>query len=83
MTHWEGPPLDAWEPWRPDEVAARLSGIAAPWCVVGGWAIDLFLGRETRPHGDLEISIPRSAFAEVRDRLSGPAMKINSGSIVI
>lgn len=82
MTHWEGPPLDAWEPWRPGEVAARLSGIAAPWCVVGGWAIDLFLGRETRLHGDLEIGIPRSTFAEVRDRLSEFAMHSVGGGEV-
>jgi hypothetical protein len=31
----------------------------APWCVAGGWAIDLFLGVLTRPHADLEIAIFR------------------------
>lgn len=25
------------------------------WCVAGGWAIDLFLERQTRPHEDLEV----------------------------
>ena len=28
------------------------------WGVVGGWAIDLFVGRATRYHGDIEIAIP-------------------------
>ena len=70
VTHWDGPPLEAWDPWLPEEAAVRLAGIEAPWCVVGGWAIDLFLGEQTRAHGDLEISIPRSAFPEVRGCLS-------------
>jgi hypothetical protein len=70
VTHWDGPPLEAWDPWLPEEAAVRLAGIETPWCVVGGWAIDLFLGEQTRAHGDLEISIPRCGFPEVRARLS-------------
>ena len=27
--------------------------------VAGGWVIDLFIGRETRSHQDIEIAIPR------------------------
>ena len=30
-----------------------------PWFVAGGWAIDLFLNRETRVHEDIEIGIFR------------------------
>jgi len=30
-----------------------------PWFVAGGWAIDLFLNRETREHEDIEIGIYR------------------------
>ena len=71
---WDGPPLEAWAPWRPDEVARRLAGVNARWYVVGGWAIDLFLGRETRAHEDLEISIPRADFPAVRARLAGFAL---------
>jgi hypothetical protein len=72
--HWDGPPVEAWDPWRPEEAAAHLLGVGVPWCVVAGWAIDLYLGRETRSHHDLEISIPRSGFAAVRGRLSGFAL---------
>ncbi|MGW1619034.1 nucleotidyltransferase domain-containing protein [Streptomyces sp. NPDC002172] len=56
------------DPWRPEQVAARLDGVGVPWCVAAGWALDLFRGERSRPHGDLEIAIPAAGFAEVRDR---------------
>jgi hypothetical protein len=70
VTHWEGPGLDAWRPWTPEEAALRLRRFDRPWCVAGGWAIDLFLGEQTRPHGDLEIAIIRSDFPLVRAALA-------------
>lgn len=57
--------------WTPGEVARRLAGIATPWCVAAGWALDLFRGRQTREHGDIEIAIPAAHFPEVRDRFPG------------
>ncbi len=63
------PDLDVWDAWRPEELAARLGRIAVPWYVAGGWAIDLFLGEERRPHEDLEIGIPRDAFDAVAGAL--------------
>lgn len=69
--HWDGPPLEAWDAWTPEQAAARLAGVAAPWCVVGGWALDVWLGRESRVHGDLEIAVPRPFFGAMRARLSG------------
>ncbi|MFJ9565531.1 nucleotidyltransferase domain-containing protein [Streptomyces fuscichromogenes] len=54
--------------WRPEQVAERLGGVGVPWCVVAGWALDLFRGGQSRPHGDLEIAVPVAGFAEVRDR---------------
>lgn len=54
--------------WRPEQVAERLGGVSAPWCIVAGWALDLFRGRQSRPHGDLEIAVPAAGFAEVRER---------------
>lgn len=70
MKHWDGPPLEAWHPWTPGEAAARLAGIGVAWCVVGGWALDCWLGRQTRDHEDLEIAIPRGDFPTVRDHLA-------------
>ncbi|MFB7126513.1 nucleotidyltransferase domain-containing protein [Kitasatospora sp. NPDC056273] len=59
--------------WTPGEVAQRLAGIGTPWYVAAGWALDLFRGRRTRAHGDIEIGIPAAGFPEVRDRFPGYA----------
>src|SRR5690349_16504078 len=40
-------------------VVARMRSFPAAWWIAGGWAIDLFLGRVTREHSDLEIGIWR------------------------
>ncbi len=37
-----------------------LDGLSAPWCICGGWAIDLYLNELTRPHKDLDIAIRRT-----------------------
>jgi hypothetical protein len=58
------PDLDAWDAWRPEVAARRFTGIAAPWYVAGGWALDLFLGGERREHDDLEIGVPADRFGE-------------------
>lgn len=70
VTHWEGPGLDAWQAWTPAEAAQRLQTVGVSWCVVGGWAIDLFLGHQSRPHDDLEIAVLRPDFGAVRRALA-------------
>ena len=37
-----------------------LESVPCPWWVCGGWAIDLWLGRETRRHGDTDIGCFRA-----------------------
>jgi hypothetical protein len=64
------PEVDAWDAWRPSAVAERLAGLEAPWCVAAGWALDLFLGAETRPHSDLEVAVPAAAFDAVAARFA-------------
>lgn len=54
--------------WRPEQVAVRLDGVVAPWCIAAGWALDLFRGEQSRSHGDLEISVPAAGFPEIRHR---------------
>lgn len=66
VTHWDGPPLSAWKAWAPYETMKRVAGAQIPWAVCGGWAIDLFLGEETRPHDDIEIEILRADFPKLR-----------------
>lgn len=60
--HWDGPRIDAWRPWTPEQTSSHLAGVGVPWCVVGGWAIDLWLGVQTRPHEDTEIAVSREDF---------------------
>jgi hypothetical protein len=68
--------------WRPEQVAARLTGVEAPWCVAAGWALDLFRGAQSRPHGDLEIAVPAAGFEEIRDRFPELAFDaVGSGRI--
>ncbi|MFL5681418.1 MAG: nucleotidyltransferase domain-containing protein [Chloroflexota bacterium] len=37
------------------QLAAAMAGYPKPWFVSGGWAIDLFAGRVTREHHDVEV----------------------------
>jgi hypothetical protein len=55
-----------WDAWGPGEVAGRLGGVGVPWCVVAGWALDLFRGERTREHEDLEIAVPARGFDLIR-----------------
>jgi hypothetical protein len=61
--------VDAWEAWEPSTIADLLRGVETRWYVVGGWALDLFRGEQTREHEDLEIAVPQSGFDEIRERL--------------
>lgn len=64
-------PHDAWAAWHPQELAHRLAGVTRPWCIVGGWALDLWHGEQMRPHDDLEFTILRTDFADFRAALPG------------
>src|SRR5215475_7739465 len=63
------PPIDAWAPWHPGQIAERLAGVLRPWHVAGGWALELWRADRglapLRDHGDLEIAIPRGAYPEI------------------
>lgn len=52
-------PWEEWRPWSPQEVAALFAPLPAPWWISGGWAIDLFLGRQTREHDDIDVQVLR------------------------
>ncbi len=50
---------------------APMMDCAASWWVAGGWAIDLFLGRVTRSHHDVDIAILRRDQMAVQQHLAG------------
>jgi hypothetical protein len=51
--------LHWWEPITVSQAATIFASTPAPWWIAGGWAIDLFIGHQTRPHDDLDIQILR------------------------
>lgn len=48
-----------------------MSTFPAPWALCGGWAVDAWLGRQTREHGDVDIAVfiqdQKALFEHLRD----------------
>lgn len=63
--------LGEWNPLHPEEVRACLAGVDARWWIAGGWAIDLFLGRQTREHADLDVGLLRGDEPKLFERFAG------------
>ena len=53
----------------PVKVNSWLRDSSAQWGVAGGWAIDLFLNKETRPHKDIEVAILRRDQLVIKEEL--------------
>jgi aminoglycoside-2''-adenylyltransferase len=53
------------------EVAGLLADYLRPWFIAGGWAIDLFLGRKTRDHADIDVAVLRRDQRDLRTYLTG------------
>jgi len=64
------PDVTRWDAWHPTDVARLLSALDSTWYVTAGWSLDLFRGRQTREHDDLEIAVPSYSFESVRQTLS-------------
>ena len=61
----------AWEKLSPLALRGLLRNLGVPWWVAGGWAIDLFLGHETRDHRDIDVALLRRDQAGLVSRLPG------------
>jgi Aminoglycoside-2''-adenylyltransferase len=60
-----------------------LSAFPHSWVFAGGWAIDLFVGRVTRPHKDIDVAIFREHQLELQRSMMGWRMYVaNSGTLV-
>jgi hypothetical protein len=59
-----------------ERVASVMSNFHAPWGIAGGWALDLFIGHESRPHADIDIAVLRSDQQQLRSQLSGRVEKV-------
>jgi hypothetical protein len=49
-----------WHALEPAAAREFMSSIDAPWWIAGGWAIDLFVGQQTRGHKDLDVGVRRT-----------------------
>ena len=43
-----------------DETRDVFAPLSIPWWIAGGWAIDVYLGRQTREHADIDVSVLRA-----------------------
>lgn len=59
------PALHIWAPISVPEVQRLLAGSTGRWWLSGGQAIDHWLGRTTRPHGDIDVSVVRAEWARL------------------
>ena len=64
-------------------VAATMRGFPAPWCVAGGWAVDLFLGRLTREHADVDVALFREDQLDLREWLAGWSFRKAVGGTLV
>ncbi len=65
-----------WDPMSVEDAAELMSGVDVPWWIAGGWAIDLFLGRHTRAHGDTDILIRRDDQLAVQNHLADKGLQL-------
>lgn len=59
-----------WAPLTPQEAMEQFREFAGSWCIAGGWGLDLFIGKQTRQHGDIDILIFRKDQGRVQSLLA-------------
>jgi hypothetical protein len=62
---------DSWKPLKPAELAGVMKDFDGPWWIAGGVAIDLFLGKATREHEDVDVSVLQAHWPSLEDALGG------------
>lgn len=53
------------------EVVAVFAGASFRWFIAGGHALEMAVGRVWRPHGDIDVGVPRSEVPAVHAHLDG------------
>ncbi len=79
----ESPVNVQWRPLSVREVDELFTGVAAPWWIAGGVALDLFIGHETRAHADIDVAILRRDQDQFRERLASWDVQIaHDGALI-
>jgi hypothetical protein len=60
------PDLGSWEPLTPAAVCGLFAGSGVRWWIAGGWSLDLLVGRQTRRHADIDVTVLRADARVVR-----------------
>ena len=63
--------LGRWEPYDVESVHSLMGGAPLTWWLSGGEALDVFVGRRTREHGDVDVSVRRADLELLRTHLAG------------
>jgi hypothetical protein len=74
--------LGSWQSVHPAQCADWFSTLTAPWWVAGGWALDLYAGAQSRPHGDLDVGVLRRDVRNVLAVLSSwEVFEVRAGAL--
>ena len=63
--HWK------WEDFDPSRLSYLMASFDAPWWVAGGRALDLWMGRQTRAHQDVDVAILRDDQKQLHQAFDG------------
>jgi hypothetical protein len=58
--------LGSWEPLTPAPISGLFAGSGVRWWIAGGWSLDLLVGRQTRRHADIDVTVLRADVGAVR-----------------
>lgn len=61
-------------------IVELMSSYPAPWALCGGWAVDAWLGRRTREHGDVDIAVFVQDQAALLEHLGGWQLVVHDAS---
>jgi len=64
-----------------ERAASELANFHAPWGVASGWALDLFVGQQSRAHADVDIAVLRADQRQLRPQLIGRVEKVVEGRL--
>ncbi len=56
---------ESWKKISPNDLKQLLEKLESPWWIAGGYGIDLWLGQNTREHGDIDITLFRENFEKL------------------
>ena len=60
-----------WENFDPSRLSSLMRSFDAPWWVAGGRALDLWMGRQTRAHQDVDVAVLRDDQKRLHEAFGG------------